>query len=511
MTKRAAHEAAKEANKHREDAERVVEDVAEVTVRKRVVGAQNNKRKKNQINAKESGKKRRTQLLDNLSDSEEIESVDGDSHFDPTDDADDDDDDDDEAGEMNSYASAYSHDSDIDNNQSTSPEAGRRRARGAAEELRRGAQAGAANPLRTSNREEHGTQPPPRARGTAGAIVSSVPLEAPTAQKNVVRRIVLFVKNTLFRQIKFVTSTKSFNEAFHKVLVEERPRNPYIFQLTYQNSFKTALNQKRSTCEMSGKKIVIRTINTVFKNHDEGFFTFDELCKLRRATSDRERKAFFWFFDSFLECVCGATVWNNAKTKQLISEARDPSGSKVVSVSDEAFALLLIDNYLEKWRTRADEEDSDRIEPVGNGTAAAARIEPVGNGAAAASIEPVGDGAAALTNEGVNTRKKQTKTPGKYTGKAKGQCKWGGWSSEGIQQFNFLRNLVKADREADKNCEDEPKRMEKLLMDFCREKAGIKEPQDDENLDSAGDGAHNAAARAKAMEAVEAEWDSDED
>ena len=44
---------------------------------------------------------------------------------------------------------------------------------------------------------------------------------------------------------------------------------------------------------------------------------------------------------------------------------------------------------------------------------------------------------------------------------------------------------MKADREADKNCEDEPKRMEKLLMDFCREKAGIKEPQDDENLDSA--------------------------
>jgi hypothetical protein len=30
---------------------------------------------------------------------------------------------------------------------------------------------------------------------------------------------------------------------------------------------------------------------------------------------------------------------------------------------------------------------------------------------------------------------------------------------------------VKADREADKNCEDEPKRMEKLLLDFCRTKA----------------------------------------
>ena len=74
------------------------------------------------------------------------------------------------------------------------------------------------------------------------------------------------------------------------------------------------------------------------------------------------------------------------------------------------------------------------------------------------------------------------------------------------KQFNFLRALVKADREADKNCEDEPKRMEKLLMDFCRTKVGIKDPQDNANLD----GAHNNAA-ARAMENVEAESDSDDD
>jgi hypothetical protein len=83
----------------------------------------------------------------------------------------------------------------------------------------------------------------------------------------------------------------------------------------------------------------------------------------------------------------------------------------------------------------------------------------------------------------------------------RGQFKWGGWSSEGIKQFNFLRKLVKADRKADKNCEDEPKQMEKLVLDFCRTKAGIKDPLDDMNLDGAGDGAYNnAAARAKAME-----------
>ena len=99
-------------------------------------------------------------------------------------------------------------------------------------------------------------------------------------------------------------------------------------------------------------------------------------------TTRRVRKAFSWFFDSFLECVCGATAWNNAKIKQLVSETRDPSGSKIVSVDDEAFALLLIDNYLEKWITRAGEE--------------------------------VAAGAAAITTEGEKTRRKQTKTAGKY-------------------------------------------------------------------------------------------------
>jgi hypothetical protein len=500
---RRAARAAKAAQ-HQKESERVVEVVEEVTQKKRVVGERNKTKKKR---AKESRKKKNTEVA---SDSDEIDSGNEDSDDESLFTTDDDDDDGDvDKGKLNSLPSTGSHGSDIDSNPSESPEegrrrgreeermrrvreaveAGRRRGRKSDDESRRSAQAGTANPLRTSDSGEHGAPPPPPARDETRAIVSSVPfmMEVPTAQKNVARRIVLFVKNTLFRQIKFVTSAKAFNEAFQKVLVEERPRDPYIFQLTYQDTFKMALNAKRSTCELSGKKIVIRAINTVFKKRGEEFFTFEEICKLRRATTDREREAFFWFFDSFLVCVCGVALWNKAKTKQLVSEARDSSGSKVVSVSDEAFALLLIDNYLEKWKIRADEGDAENIE-----------------------VE--GDGAAAITTEGQSAGRKQTKTPGKYTGKAKGQCKWGGWSSEGIKQFNFLRKLVKADREADKNREDEPSRMEKLLVDFCRTKAGIKDPTDDVNLDGAGDGAqNNAAARAQAMETVDADWDSDGD
>ena len=89
-----------------------------------------------------------------------------------------------------------------------------------------------------------------------------------------------------------------------------------------------------------------------FKKGSEDFFTFEEFCKLRRATTEREKRAFFWFFDSFLECVCGARARRNAKKTMLVSDAQDEhDNGRIVTKSDEVFALLLIDNYLEKWKT----------------------------------------------------------------------------------------------------------------------------------------------------------------
>ena len=76
------------------------------------------------------------------------------------------------------------------------------------------------------------------------------------------------------------------------------------FQMLYESVFNNALNTKRSSCKQAGGKIVRESIATFREQGEEEFFTIDELCKLRRATTERERKAFFWFFGSFLECVC---------------------------------------------------------------------------------------------------------------------------------------------------------------------------------------------------------------
>jgi hypothetical protein len=338
--------------------------------------------------------------------------------------------------------------------------------------------------------EGHSTQTQPREEAGMGRCdARAMPSwDTPMEMKNVRQRVVLFVKNNMFRRIKFLTSAGAFAMAFQGVLEEENPRDPYIFQLTYKKCFEKALNQKQSTCEQAARKIAVTAI-VQFKRKGEEFFTFEEFCALRRATTDRERRAFYWFFDTFLECVCGASAWNYAKTRQRVSEAKDACGVSVVSKSDEAFALLLIDNYMEKWKGKAEAEAQAAGTDTDHGTDNNNGMTEAGNGA---------------------TKTKTTRMAGRYTAKANGQCRYGGWSDKGIEQFNKLRAAVKADRNADRESVVEPYRMEKELLDYCKSKAGLRDFLQNEQAGGAAR-KNNAALAAGAVEHVEADWDSDDD
>jgi hypothetical protein len=110
----------------------------------------------------------------------------------------------------------------------------------------------------------------------------------------------------------------------------------------------STLNSK-SACEQSGGKIARKTIITKFEKAGDGFLTMDEVSKLGRASTDRKRKAFFWFFGKFLECVSGKSRWGGKKSLELVSKAKDQDGSgqnHVVTRSDKAFALLIFENYI---------------------------------------------------------------------------------------------------------------------------------------------------------------------
>jgi hypothetical protein len=80
------------------------------------------------------------------------------------------------------------------------------------------------------------------------------------------------------------------------------------------------------------------------ENPDE-FYTMEDICTSRRATTERERDAFFWFFGTFMDSVSGRRNWGKQKYQQLVTTACEPGGqNKLVTTSNEAFGLLLFEN-----------------------------------------------------------------------------------------------------------------------------------------------------------------------
>ena len=289
-------------------------------------------------------------------------------------------------------------------------------------------------------------------------------------QPHMAERVRHYVKSFIFRRIKFVNSDQMSQKALHLVMDHENvpTRNRETFYMLYDSVFNEALNTKRSSCEQAAGRIVRDSIAQL-ENPDD-FFTFEELCKLRRATTERERNAFFWFFGKFMDSVCGRRTWGKQKYKQLVSTACETGGqSKLVTKSDEAFGLLLFENYIDKWRM----------------TTTVAAPAPGTNGT------------------GQCESNKRSKLRGKYTGKKSGHCKYGGWCHEGTTRFNELYAIVGEDRASAQAAE-----MEKELLRYC-------DAQEYGNARNDGDTTHEDGGLTNASSAmldnvqppVEACWD----
>jgi len=110
-------------------------------------------------------------------------------------------------------------------------------------------------------------------------------------------------------------------------------------------------------------------------------------------------EVFFLFADMFLSRVVGVAFWRKNSAKMPISE--------MATVSDEAFALLLLEKYWDTWSTKNLETYQKE----------------------------------ATFDE--RTNKKRTATWGKCTTNAWGSKRFGGWSKEGLDQFNELFLSVK--------------------------------------------------------------------
>jgi hypothetical protein len=118
-----------------------------------------------------------------------------------------------------------------------------------------------------------------------------------------------------------------------------------------------------------------------------------ELPLLENILKMREDKegAYTFFADHLIECVAGKRRWKNQKREHLMTIVASPT--------DEAFALLILENSIKRW-----------IDMAKHGTE---------------SIE------------------KPKYTRGKAAG---GSRKYEGWTDEGKQRFNELIDAVTADR-----------------------------------------------------------------
>ena len=245
--------------------------------------------------------------------------------------------------------------------------------------------------------------------------------------KNIRERIQVTLKTVIFRGVKFITCKEYFDKVMQVILDQEMPANPPQFVRMYKTIVMGALNTKRSTCEQSAQEAAMKLLKT--KNHvdevDPPPYSMETLCKLRQSQTDDEKEAFIWFAGELLECVCGKRAWGTRKKyRATISDATsNDTGAAVVTVSDEAFALLLYDAYIDKWIMRYHQ---DR------------RGEP-----------------------------RSKRIVGKYTQTNGASTEYGGWSEEGIRRFNQLCEMIQDDRNS-RNARD----AEEWLMNSLRVQAG---------------------------------------
>ena len=110
------------------------------------------------------------------------------------------------------------------------------------------------------------------------------------------------------------------------------------------------------------------------------------------STNKEAKAAFMWFGNTIVECVTGKKSWKKKKELGLMSEC--------CTISDEAFGLLLLDNYWDRWVDLYEKKPKKEV------------------------------------------------TKAAYTSSACGHRKFFSWTPAGLTRFNALYKMVKCQRGA---------------------------------------------------------------
>ena len=159
-------------------------------------------------------------------------------------------------------------------------------------------------------------------------------------------------------------------------------------------------------------------------------------------------EAFVYFLDRMLPSV------NTAVNKYNGPQRKTMGFSAVFSVNDEAFALVMMENYVERWKLLAE----NRKRCKGRNLVAQVGGTP--------GRDSDGNDADEDGGEGVNGR--QHKFQAKYTSSNEGMSSSSGWSIEGIKRFNEFAH----DIEKKRTVEQTGKGLEAYMMRFWQGTVG---------------------------------------
>jgi hypothetical protein len=286
------------------------------------------------------------------------------------------------------------------------------------------------------------------------------------SQKHLVTRVHNLVKTVIFPKLKFINNANMLKKTMLRVMENlDVPVGSYEeFKTIYVSEVMVAINTKRGTVGQSAGKVVQRktAVSKLTNNRascskanqysfvvmptehlsdmdssymkalesrlqriaDGGpdeptpikdtLFTVQEILTMRGATTPREMEAQYWFYGTFLECIAGKRAWGSKKFHTAITSAirtgNETQKPDAVSISDEAFAIVLFENYRQKWIEKHEQK---------------------------------------LLRGSASTEGMDVRMYGKFTERNVGQSQFSGWTSEGIHKFNTYCNLVQDDRRSD--------------------------------------------------------------
>jgi hypothetical protein len=251
------------------------------------------------------------------------------------------------------------------------------------------------------------------------------------------------VKNKLYKIVKFINCTETECKAAVIVLdhiklpqMSESPEARASAIKAYKRPIKQKLFLRKGYVNAEMKKLAFKMLK---KNVE--LPSYESVLKCANRTIDvddeDEMNLFMWYWEDLLPKMVGAKEWDGSVCYYTtISSAKmaDQPKDALVTVSDEAMTALMWENCLERYKA-----------------------------------------CYAFTKNTANAGKKQPNLPGKYTVLDKGQAKWGGWTNEGVQQFNKYFLEVKAGRKS-ANCAP----LEAKCLEMLRKKYNIVCPTPEE-------------------------------